>query len=84
VTIAAGGTSAIPRSGAYEQQERRMNSFEREVKDAIALGAFVYVRCACRVHKTLPMLGDGRCGACHEMCDRPSTREEYDEQEIMT
>ncbi len=60
-----------------------MNSFEREVKDIIARSAFVYVRCACRVHKTLPMMGTGTCGACQTPCDQPATKEEYDEQEIM-
>ena len=61
-----------------------MNSFEREVKDAIRLGAFVYVRCDCRVHKTLPMLGEGTCKACGAQCDRLATKQEYDEQEIVS
>lgn len=58
-------------------------TFEREIKDAISLGAFVYVRCACRIHKTLPMLGTGWCEACHEKCDQPATQEEYDQQKAM-
>jgi hypothetical protein len=58
-------------------------TYETDVRDAIARRDFRYLRCACRVHKTLPYYvvpRGGRCGACGEACV-PATQEEYEAQE---
>jgi len=55
-------------------------TFEDEVRADITAGRFIYVRCSCRIHKTLMGCAGGRCGICNEPISGIATQAEYEAQ----
>ena len=53
---------------------------EDEVRADIKAGRFIYVRCSCRIHKTLMGCAGGRCGICNELISGIATQAEYEAQ----
>ena len=55
-------------------------TFEDEVRADIKAGRFIYVRCSCRIHKSLMGCAGGRCGICNKPATGIATQAEYEAQ----